>query len=305
MSTPIIFCADPLDAHAVDPAYAPERDAALALGLDTALLDFEALLHDTPSRAVRRIPQQDPPQLGVYRGWMLQPARYVILYRALADRGVRLINDPEAYRHCHYLPESYPVIAARSARTVWMPLANPATLDLDAVMALLQPFGDRPLVLKDYVKSQKGLWSDACFIPNAADRREVERVVRRFLELQGPDLNEGLVFRAYVQLEPLATHTRSGMPLAREYRTFFLDGEPTYTAPYWEDGDYAGVVPPRDLFLEVARRVHSRFFTMDVARRADGEWTIIELGDGQVAGLPASSDALAFYGALAERWPAG
>jgi hypothetical protein len=47
--------------------------------------------------------------------------------------------------------------------------------------------------------------------------------------------------------------------------------------------------------------VQSRFFTMDVARRLDGAWMIIELGDGQVAGLPEQADAGAFYRALAQR----
>jgi hypothetical protein len=37
---------------------------------------------------------------------------------------------------------------------------------------------------------------------------------------------------------------------------------------------------------------------MDVARRLDGEWMIIELGDAQVSGLPREDDAGAFYEAL-------
>jgi hypothetical protein len=41
---------------------------------------------------------------------------------------------------------------------------------------------------------------------------------------------------------------------------------------------------------------------MDVARRRDGEWIIVELGDGQVAGLPDSADPRAFYAALKDRW---
>jgi sugar phosphate isomerase/epimerase len=56
-----------------------------------------------------------------------------------------------------------------------------------------------------------------------------------------------------------------------------------------------------DAFIEVARRVQSRFFTMDVAKRLDGEWMIVELGDGQVAGLPDRADVVAFYRRLAER----
>ena len=34
------------------------------------------------------------------------------------------------------------------------------------------------------VESQKHAWEAACFIPSASDREEVERVVRRFLELR-------------------------------------------------------------------------------------------------------------------------
>jgi hypothetical protein len=43
------------------------------------------------------------------------------------------------------------------------------------VMELLRPFGDAPLVLKDYVKSQKHAWDEACFIPSASDRKAFER----------------------------------------------------------------------------------------------------------------------------------
>ena len=40
---------------------------------------------------------------------------------------------------------------------------------------------------------------------------------------------------------------------------------------------------------------------MDIAKRKDGDWMIIELGDGQVAGLPESSEAEAFYRELVSR----
>ncbi len=49
--------------------------------------------------------------------------------------------------------------------------------------------------------------------------------------------------------------------------------------------------------------MRSRFFTMDVARRRDGGWMIVELGDGQVSGLPREADADRSYSALSERWP--
>jgi len=298
----VLFCSDPLRPRRPDDAYAAEAAAAAAAGFEHALVSYEALVNERDAeRAARRISEREGETPAVYRGWMLRPEGYARLYDALLARGVRLLNDPAAYRHCHYLPESYAAIAGHTPRSVW--LATVPGVDMDRVMALLRPFGDAPVLVKDYVKSRKHEWAEACYIPSAADRAAVERVVRRFVELQGEDLAEGLVFREFVELEQLGAHPRSGMPLAREYRTFFLDGAPLYTAEYWEAGDYADEPPPPGLFAEVARRVASRFFTMDVARRPGGEWLIVELGDGQVAGQPERADPATFYRALAGRWP--
>lgn len=53
-------------------------------------------------------------------------------------------------------------------------------------------------------------------------------------------------------------------------------------------------------FAEVMVRVRSGFFAMDLARRVDGVWRIVELGDGQVSGLPDGLAPRRFYEALAE-----
>ena len=234
---------------------------------------------------------------------MLRPVHYTSLYTALLERNVRLLNDQEAYVHCHYLPESYERIAQWTPHTVWLPLSPGSSIpSREHFESCSLPFGTGPLIVKDYVKSRKHEWLEACYIPSAADMDGVETVVRRFLELQGTDLAEGLVFREYVVFVPLATHfSRSGMPLTREYRIFWLDGEPLLTAPYWDEGDYAGSEPPLATFRPVAADIASRFFTMDVAQRAeDGTWQIVELGDGQVAGMPERADVMQFYEALAQ-----
>ena len=108
----------------------------------------------------------------------------------------------------------------------------------DEVMALLCPFGEKPIIVKDYVKSRKHEWNEACYIPSASDRQGVERVVTRFLHVQGEDLNEGLVFREFIDFEPLVSHSKSHMPLTREFRLFVLDGQIIFSTPYWEEGDY-------------------------------------------------------------------
>lgn len=296
----VIYCAEPFMPARVDFAYEREAEAATRAGLEYALVDFEALVNDRkPASAVRRVKAPAVPDLAVYRGWMLTPDAYSQLYEALQDKGLRLINTPAAYRHCHHFPESYPVIKEHTPASVSVPLGE--GFSIDEVMRALAPFGDGPVVVKDYVKSRKHEWLEACYIPSAAERESVERVVKRFLELQGEEVNEGLVFREFVAFRPLASHSKSGMPLTKECRLFFLDGELLSSLEYWEEGDYGGLTPPTSLFVYVAREVRSRFFTMDIAQRTDGEWMIVELGDAQVAGLPEKADLDEFYRALRGR----
>lgn len=293
----IIYCQDVLHPRQPDEAYALEAQAAAALGLPWVLFDFEALVNsNNPAQAIRKIPTQEYEQLAIYRGWMLKPKHYAALYEALKAKGVCLINNPDAYRHCHYLPESYAVIESFTPKSVWLKLDGPPTTE--ALVTTLQPLGDGPIIVKDFVKSQKHYWHEAFFIPAAADHANVERVVNRFLALQGGDLNEGLVFRQFVEFEPLAMHSRSGMPLTKEYRVFVLDGVPLCVTPYWEDITYQDELPSLDPFQSIMKRIESRFFTMDIARRKDGEWMIVELGDAQVAGLPEHADVQQFYHAL-------
>jgi hypothetical protein len=230
---------------------------------------------------------------------MLRPEQYTQLYDALQAKGLYLMNSPAAYRHCHYLPESYPIIQAATPKTVW--LAYDADFTIDRVMALLAPFKDQPLILKDYVKSRKHEWQEACYIPRANDRSIVERVVNRFVELQADDLSEGLVFREYVAFRPIGSHARSGMPLTMEFRCFVLDGALLATSPYWEEGTYAEISPPADLFADILPQVQSRFFTLDIAQQLDDRWMIVELGDAQVAGLPETMDTALFYRMLIQR----
>jgi hypothetical protein len=294
----LLYPLDPLDRRHPDDVYAAEAAAADRLGILWTLIDHDACVRGDVERAARRVPVQPRPVTGVYRGWMVTAGQYARLYQALEARGLRLVNTPDAYRHCHHLPESYPVLEGHTPRSVWLPVAG--EIDVDEILSLLRPFGDAPLVVKDYVKSQKHTWEEACFIPSASDRRAVERVVRRFLELQGPDLAGGLVFREFVELEPLGRHPRSGMPLTLEYRLFFLDGRPLLCAAYWEEGNYRGEGPPAGRFAALAARVRSRFFTMDVAKKKGGDWLVVELGDGQVAGMPEKADIEEFYRGLLE-----
>lgn len=298
----VVYCCDPMALRQPDEAYKSEASVANTLGLEYLLIDHDALtIQHNVETAIRQVKTRASETLSLYRGWMMSPTDYTLLYQGLEQRGVRLINDPESYKHCHFLPEAYSLIEPLTAKSIWIKMDS--QFSLDSVMEKLKPFGSRPVILKDYVKSQKHYWNEACFIPSASNRAEVGRVVNRFLELQGDSLNEGLVFREFIEFEPLTQHSKSRMPLSKEYRLFFLDGKPIYWFNYWEEGDYVQETPPLDDFLAVAQKIKSRFFTMDIAKQVNGEWLIVELGDGQVAGIPDNLNPVDFYRSLIAHWP--
>ncbi len=287
----ILFPSDPLSPWKVDDAFLSELEAAQVAKLTTGLVNVEAVLKDEIEEALIRAPKEAG--LTVYRGWMLKPRQYSAVYEALVDRGTQLINTLEQYRTCHYLPYSYPFILEHTPKTVWFK-------SLDHLDEALDTFGESPVIVKDYVKSQKHYWAEACFIPRASDRDTAHKVVNRFLQLQGDDLNEGIVLRQYVPLKILGQHPKSGTPLAAEFRIFWLDGRPIMADPYWGKLTTHDVqlLPLVDL-TSIARQVPSLFFSMDVAFLEDGSWTIVELGDGQVSGLPDDANAIDFYLRLA------
>jgi len=295
----LLFCADPLQPRFVDDAYREEYDAAARAGLVISLINFEVLVFEgDAAAAVRRVPASDAPVTGVYRGWMLTVGQYRQLFEALQNRQITLINTPEQYAYCHHLPLSYSRIAPYTPETIWIAEDKFAIADLPK---LLEPFGTSPIIVKDYVKSRKHEWAEACFIPSAAGTEAAARVAQTFIQRQGSDLSGGLVFREFIEFEPLTAHPKSGMPLSREFRLFFLGGEVLSVSRYWDEGDYAGEQPPLGEFTAIARTVPSRFFTMDAARTTAGDWMIVELGDAQVAELPPETKPNDFFDALAAR----
>jgi hypothetical protein len=292
----ILFCDNPLDSRTVDPDFSDEFAAAEKIGLATHLFSFEDLTRGMNAvSALRRITRAESLKTIIYRGWMLKPSQYSLLYELLLEKNYSLINSATEYQNCHYLPDSYKFIKEYTPKTVWLTFEN-QQIDYNRILDSIAAFGDSPLIVKDFVKSQKHYWDTACFIPSATDRVRAGAVIRKFVDLQGPDLNEGLVFREFVLLNDLATHSKSGMPLKQEYRLFFLNRRLLGCFDYWEEGQYIlEEQPPLDLFASIAQHVQSNFFSLDVAKTQKGDWIIIELGDGQVAGLPDKADRLQFY----------
>ncbi|MCP4520778.1 MAG: ATP-grasp domain-containing protein [Cytophagales bacterium] len=289
----IIYCDSVFDNKVIEPDYDQEQQNAVATGFSSSLISFEELLEGNIAKALRFIPTVDNKEIAIYRGWMLTPFQYTQLYNGLLDRNIQLINNPDEYQHCHYLPDSYHKIAHKTPKSSWT-----KKLDDKIIFELISSFGESPIIVKDFVKSEKHNWEDACFIPNASDTHHVKNIVAKFLDLRRESLNEGLVFRAFEELEFLTKHSKSGMPLTKEFRLFFFEKQIVQVFNYWDEGIYGEIKPPLDEFIEIAQTIESNFFTMDIAQKKDGEWIIMELGDGQVAGFPDNADRKSFYESL-------
>lgn len=270
----VVLCSDPLGSPGHDPAFSADASAASAAGLSTLLIDHDALVSGDMRTALKRARPAEPGS-AVYRGWMMRAEAYARLFEGLAARGVDLATPPDAYAACHHLPQAHASVGRWMPETSWVEAAamdGPANL-----AAALAPFGDAPVTVKDWVKSQAaGYWDSACLIPQASDAEAVNRITARFRELQGTDLVGGLVFRRLVDLARAGSETR-------EWRLFSLDG--TVVGCWPRDGSPVDA-PPDALVAEVAAALPSPFATADLARATDGRWWLMETGDGQVSGFP-------------------
>lgn len=293
----ILFCLEPFETNQVDFVYEAESKAAKNNDFEFELIDFETLVRDENAvRAARFIKPLDRIEPAIYRGWMLKPTIYAKLYDALVSKNIRLINSPAEYKICHYLSENYKFIEQYTPKTVFLNVDE--NFSIEKVFEAVSVFENKPLIVKDFVKSRKHEWFEACFIPDASDKEIVRKTIEKFLELQGEDLNEGLAFREFVEFKSLTNHSKSGMPLTQEFRLFFLNHKLLFSSIYWEEGDYHDLYLPSEFFAEIAEKIPGNFFTMDIAQKENGEFSIIEIGDGQVSGMPEKADVEQFYQSL-------
>ncbi|RYG37844.1 MAG: hypothetical protein EON93_02990 [Burkholderiales bacterium] len=240
----LLFPSDPFAPAMPDEAYAEEFAAMRATGLQCSLFSFE----DFEAGRFRAKPAIPPEAEVVYRGWMLTPDAYVKLSSAVESGGARLRTSPNEYRHCHYLPEWYASCQQFTPETRFF-LRNS---DFAAGLA----DADWPgYFVKDYVKSLTTARGSV-----AASVKEVGEIVLLIEQYRG-QVEGGVCVR---RLEALLPET--------EERYFVIGGR-----AFARDGD----VPP--VVQEIAGRVASPFFSVDMVRAQSGSLRLIELGDGQVS----------------------
>jgi hypothetical protein len=291
----LLFPQNPMMRKLPEPMFEPEFDAAKAVGFDCLLFDEDAASAGEIDRALGRLPSGDGGEL-LYRGWILTEETYRRLYGALADRGYRLVSSPADYAAVTFFPNYYPKIREHSPATAWTD-----TPDAFAAWSLARRLGDGPFVIKDYVKSAKHLWHEACFVPQGAGREAFERIAENLRREQGPSFSGGFVVKQYVPLRVRGESPRA-YPMCEEYRLFCWKGQLLAASHYHRLPENVVDWTP---FVRLAQRFDAPFFTMDVALTEAGDWIVVDMGAGECSSLPPGLEPTRFYQQLRELIPVG
>lgn len=288
-TTTVLYCSDPMNERRVDAHFMAEARQLRAVGGTVLLVDHDALLAGDPERAVTRVPHGAGAVW--YRGWMVPADRYAELDAALRRRGGELTVTPEAYRRAHELPGWYATFARLTPVSGWLPTAPGQAPEPERLTALAATLPPGAAVVKDYVKSRKHEWDEACYVPDLADAAALHRVVARFVDLQDDFLTGGVVLRAFETF--VAPETA-----AAEVRVWWRNGVPRLVTAHPDSA--VAEVPAPDLtpVRAAVEALGCPFVTTDLAMRADGVWRVVEVGDGQVSDLHRNVDPALFVSLL-------
>jgi ATP-grasp domain, R2K clade family 3 len=242
----LLYPSHPLKMALPDGQFAEEVKAIRGAGFGFSFFSLENF-QIGEFRAVPAIPDG---KTVLYRGWMLTASEYKALEFQLTRSGTRSLISTDAYLANHHLPQWYPHIKDLTPET----RIYPPDCDLEAELrALNWP----AFFIKDYVKSLKTSIGSRISKPE-----QVSAVVSEMRRFRGT-VEGGFCVRRVEEFLPQT-----------ECRYFVMDA-----IPYAE----TGAVP--EIVFECAKRLTSRFYSVDVVRRADGQQRIVEVGDGQVSDL--------------------
>ena len=292
----ILFPSAPSDITQPDVSFALEVEAAKAAGFRVGFVNTSRILFGERDSSFWE-EEAGLKDSVLYRGWLLPEEAYRQMSHALILSKRPHVTSLSEYLACYHFPRWYKDIGGSRVTpySYWITELK----DLDHVaICVSNVFRHSALILKDFVKSRKHEWFDACYISQASDIEEVKRVTGNFIERQGKDLVEGLVFREFINFKRIGTHSKSSLPLINEHRFFVYHGKPFYQAPYWFEGDYSGPVPSPDVLRDIVDKVCSPFFAVDVAEKEAGGWVVVEVNDGGSAGVPEGGSVQDFYIAL-------
>lgn len=245
MELHFIFPSHPFEASATEDIFVGQLAALREAGFSTSLCP-ESVIRD--GKRLRNVPIGSTV---VYRGWMLNASEYERLVDAIHMAGATPLTSLESYLAAHHLPNWYSLVKEFTPETIMIPV----TADYESE---LRSLGWEAFFIKDYVKSLKTSLGSVVHDPS-----QIGAVVAEMEKFRG-EIEGGLCIR---RVEPFVADT--------ERRYFILNGK-AFSA--------TSELAPK-LVEQIATRIPSQFFAVDVIRRTDGAMRLVEIGDGQVSDL--------------------
>ncbi|MGN0565988.1 MAG: ATP-grasp domain-containing protein [Ruminiclostridium sp.] len=275
----ILFPSDFFSDKRVDDGLKTEYNAALETGLfNVILFSYDKWFNDDVLKLDFK-----PENLitAVYRGWMMKPEKYAMFYDRLYENNIRLVTSPKEYELFHIFPNIYPHLERDTAKMLVFPDGVP--VNLDEVKKNFSRF-----IVKDFVKSVKGT-SFTKYFYSSVTQEEFDSQMKLFYQYRGKLYTGGICIKEYLDLKKYGGRTN-------EYRVFYAGGEIASVSRNSGQSCYVPL-PPNEL-LEKYQRLNSPYYTVDFAELENGEWKILEAGDGQVSGLSDFQDYNAYFRAL-------
>ena len=143
-------------------------------------------------------------------------------------------------------------------------------------------------LVKDYVKSVKNT-SFPKFFDQKTSQADFDNWMKIFYKYRSDLLTGGICIKEYVDLKKYADHTN-------EWRVFYFHGKPLIILPNSGQSKEAPSVP--QALVDKYSNLESPFYTIDYGEETNGQWIIIETGDGGVSGLPDNTNVNKFYKGL-------
>ncbi len=279
MINTIIFPSSFFDKKQVDDDLKLEYEAVLSTGLfNTIIFSYDdwfnknkLTLSYNPTEKIN----------AVYRGWMMNENQYLNFYNTLLKNNITLITKPEQYNLMHIFPNIYPLIKDDTPRIMTFPLYK--SIDVNLLKQNFDKF-----MVKDYVKSVKGT-SFPTFFDKDVTQQSFNAAMEIFYKFRGSLITGGICVKEYINLKRYDGKTN-------EFRAFYFNNMLISLSLNSLQQDY--VPKPPTSLVNKYNNLNSNFYTIDFAELENGDWKIIEAGDGSVSGLSYNQDYNAFFRAL-------
>ena len=276
----ILFPSEFLDIKKVDEAYISEYEAVCKIPeFKVMLYNYEELVS---GGTIKIYSSEKHTGNCIYRGWMLKPEQYKLLYDSLKSKNIYLINSPDEYNTCHMFPYAYKYINKSDTPKILYYYGNECLgrISWDLLNKTFNRF-----MIKDYVKSinEKDY---PVFFETPVNVKEMINRFYEFFEYRDGLFTGGIVFKEYVDFNKYGDVTN-------EYRAFYLKNKLLSLCLNSNQPEINNPVPVD--FVNKYSCLPSNYYTVDFGELADGRWIVIETGDGQVSGLSPNQNVFKYY----------